>query len=108
MDMLERTAFDSQIAEQWMRDFPQQFQGRRNIECLVRAFARQLKEVQDVFRELEKLDLETAKGKNLDMVGDIVGLTRKEAGNPLYRIADIGSIYDISSFKTQQKEPMKM
>ncbi len=80
MDMLERTAFDSQIAEQWMRDFPQQFQGRRNIECLVRAFARQLKEVQDVFRELEKLDLETAKGKNLDMVGDIVGLTRKEAG----------------------------
>jgi hypothetical protein len=80
VDMLERTAFDSQIAEQWMRDFPQQFQGRRNIECLVRAFARQLKEVQDVFRELEKLDLETAKGKNLDMVGDIVGLTRKEAG----------------------------
>ena len=80
MDMLERTAFDSQTAEQLMRDFPQQFQGRRNIECLVRAFARQLKEVQDVFRELEKLDLETAKGKNLDMVGDIVGLTRKEAG----------------------------
>lgn len=70
-----------QIFDKWMQDFPQQFQGKKNIEVLVKAFARQLQEVRDVFHDLgTKLDIDTATGKNLDYVGTIIPLSRKEAG----------------------------
>jgi len=70
-----------QILDAWMRDIPQQFQGKHNIEVLFEAFARQLQELQQVFDDMStKLDLDTATGKNLDYVGTIIPLSRKEAG----------------------------
>ncbi len=69
------------ILNSWIDDLPQQFQGKQHIEALISAFSRQLEELHGVFKQLDtETDLESAVGKNLDMVGDIVSLTRKEAG----------------------------
>lgn len=69
------------ILDEWIEDLPQQFQNKENIETLIWAFSRQIEELLDVFRQLDtQTDLESAVGTNLDMVGDIVTLTRKEAG----------------------------
>ena len=63
-------------ASGWLRDMPQQFQGKRNIEILIRALARQMEEVETVLREINTLtDIDTARGKNLDYVGDIVWMS---------------------------------
>lgn len=70
-----------QILDSWLRDLPQQFLGKRNIEVLVKAFARQMQEILQVFDDLDtKLDINGAAGQNLDHVGTIVSLSRKEAG----------------------------
>lgn len=70
-----------QIADTWLRDMPQQFHGRHNIEVLVNAFARQMQELQQVFDDMNtKLELDVAIGQNLDYVGTIIPLSRKEAG----------------------------
>ena len=56
------------------------FWGQPKIETLVSAFARQLQELARVFSDInEKTDLETATGRNLDYVGTVIPLTRKEA-----------------------------
>ena len=69
------------ILENWLSDLPQQFQNKKNIEILIRAFSRQLEEVKKVFDDLDnKTDLENAEGKQLDHVGGIVHLSRKDAG----------------------------
>lgn len=69
------------ILDDWIYDLPQQFQGKKYIEVLIKAFSRQIEELHEVFRQLDtQTDLESAVGKNLDMVGDIITLTRKEAG----------------------------
>ena len=69
------TVFDS-----WLHDFPQQFLGQPKIEVLVAAFARQLQELKRVSSDInEKTNLETATGANLDYVGTMIPLTRKEA-----------------------------
>lgn len=70
-----------QILNEWMKDIPQQFLGKHNIEVLIKAFARQMQEIQQVFDDMKtKLDLDTATGQNLDYVGTIIPLSRKEAG----------------------------
>lgn len=70
-----------QILDGWLKDLPQQYLGQPNIEVLVSAFARQLQEVYQAFADVNDLtNLETATGKNLDYVGSILSLTRKEAG----------------------------
>lgn len=69
------------ILDDWYKDIPQQFLGKKNIEVLLRAFARQLQEVHQVFEDMKTmLDLDTATGQNLDYVGTIIPLSRKEAG----------------------------
>ncbi len=69
------------VLEEWFKDIPQQFLGKKNIEVLIRAFARQMQELLQVFDDLDTaLDLEKAGGQNLDYVGTIVSLSRKEAG----------------------------
>lgn len=69
------------IVDNWLNDLPQQFLEKKNIEALIRAFSKQLQELQQVFDDLENLtDLDTATGQNLDMVGTIIPLSRKEAG----------------------------
>lgn len=83
-----------QIADRWLRDLPQQFLGKHNIEVLIKAFARQLQELQEVFNDLNtQLDIETAEGKNLDYVGTIFPLSRKEAGE----LAGIGATEPVIS-----------
>ncbi len=72
---------NEQLARGWLRDMPQQFQGKPKIEILIRALARQLEEVEAVLGEINELtDVDSAQGKNLDYVGDIVCMSRKEAG----------------------------
>lgn len=74
-------------ADEWMNDMPQQFLGKKKIRSLVEAFARQLDELQQTFEDMGSLlDIDTASGKNLDYVGTIVPLDRKEAGE----LAEIG------------------
>lgn len=70
-----------QIVDSWLRDMPQQFLGKARIEALIEAFSKQMQELQKVFDDLENFtDLDTATGQNLDMVGTIIPLSRKEAG----------------------------
>ena len=69
------------ILDDWYKDIPQQFLGKKNIEVLLNAFARQLQEVYQVLEDMKTmLDLDTATGQNLDYVGTIIPLSRKEAG----------------------------
>lgn len=68
------------IYNEWINDLPQQFQGKQNIGHLIRTFSKQMQEIYDVFGQLKnETDLDTAIGKNLDVVGDIVNLSRKDA-----------------------------
>jgi hypothetical protein len=70
-----------QIADNWLNDIPQQFLGKERIEALIKAFSRQLQEIMEVISDLDNCtDIDTATGQNLDMVGTIIPLTRKEAG----------------------------
>lgn len=66
--------------DKWLNDLPQQFQGKPNIEVLIKAISRQLQEIFNVFNTINSnTDLGTAIGQNLDYVGTIIPLTRKEA-----------------------------
>ncbi len=68
------------ILDNWIEDMPSQFHDRHNIEALVRAFSKQLEEIQQVYDDIDKkTDIDTAVGKNLDGVGTIVDLSRKDA-----------------------------
>lgn len=61
-------------------DIPSQFSGKKNIEVFLSAFQRQLDELFSVFEELNlRTDLDSANGVNLDMVGNILSLSRKDA-----------------------------
>ncbi len=69
------------VFDGWINDIPSQFREKKNIEILIKAFSKQLQEVQQMFADLyEKTDLDVAVGQNLDYVGTIIPLTRKEAG----------------------------
>ena len=72
-----------------IRDFPEQFQGKKNIEAICSAFDIQMAELYSALLSIrDKTSLDTAEGKQLDMIGDIVGLTRGDAtllcGNEAY------------------------
>lgn len=59
---------------------PNQFKGKKNIEALLYAFDKQSEELIDVFYSIKfETALDTAVGKQLDRIGEIVGLTRAEA-----------------------------
>ena len=75
------------ILDKWLDDLPQQFQGKKHIEDLISVFAKQMEDLHRVFKQLDaETDLESAVGANLDMVGDIVTLTRKEADRKSTRL----------------------
>lgn len=64
-----------------LKDFPEQFKDKRLVSVLTSAFDRQLQELHEVFLSLHTdLALDNAVGEQLDRAGDIVGLTRAEAG----------------------------
>ena len=65
-----------QIADIWLRDLPQQFQSKHNIEVLIKAFSKQMQELDKVFQDLNTMtDIDDAVGQNLDYVGTIIPLT---------------------------------
>ena len=62
-------------------DLVEQFRGKPNIEALVEVIGIELQQVADFYEQLRtERDLDHAVGKQLDGVGDIVVMTRKEAG----------------------------
>lgn len=68
------------MLERLAADFPQQFKEKNNIEAIASAFDKQVKQVTDVFDSIRfDTALDTAVGKQLDRIGEIVGLTRAEA-----------------------------
>ena len=70
------------------RDLLEQFKSKPNIEVYQKALARQLDELYQFFDDLNTLRwLKTAKGKQLDGIGDIVVLSRTDA-LAISRLAD--------------------
>lgn len=62
-------------------DLVEQFRGKTNIEALMEVIGIQLQEVFDFYEQLRtERSVEKAVGKQLDGVGDIAVMTRKEAG----------------------------
>lgn len=62
-------------------DLVEQFRGKANIEALMEVIGAQLQQVYDFYDQLRQdRGVHTAVGKQLDGVGDIVVMTRKEAG----------------------------
>lgn len=71
------------LLDDWIEDLPQQFKNKNNIYILVKALAKQLQEIEDTFGDIDNLTIETATGKNLDYIGTIIPVTRKEAATIL-------------------------
>lgn len=68
------------ITESFLGKLPEQFKRKHNIEVLVRAFAAEMEELEEAFRELETLrSICTAFGRQLDGIGEIVDLSRVES-----------------------------
>jgi len=70
------------IYEDWIspEKIPMQFQGKTNIDAIIRAFSKQLQEVAEIFDQLkEATNLDDAIGINLDNIGEIAVLSRSEA-----------------------------
>lgn len=66
--------------QQLKDDTIQQFRGKAKIDALNKAVGRQLNEVRSFYEQLNlERSLSTAYGIQLDSIGDILGLTRKEA-----------------------------
>lgn len=63
------------------QDTIEQFRGKPNIQALHNAFARQLQELYGFFCQLNNRSLPEATGMQLDGIGEIVALTRREAGD---------------------------
>ena len=83
------------IYEKWLADIPQQFHGKKNIDVLLRAFSRQMDEIAQVFDDLKcKVDLDSASGVNLDRLGGVVNLSRKEAASLNKRISAYSEMTD--------------
>ena len=63
-----------------LEDLPQQFRDKEKIGVLTNAIDRQLNELCEVFNDLNLLrSIYTATGKQLDLLGEIVVLSRTEA-----------------------------
>lgn len=68
------------ITKSFLDKIPEQFKKKHNIEVLMKAFAAELEELVEVFRELETLRaISTAFGEQLDGIGEIVVLSRVDS-----------------------------
>lgn len=66
--------------EKMIVDLLEQFRGKKNIGAIVAAYARQLQEVYDFLVSLlNLLDLDLCTGAQLDLIGEIVVLSRYDA-----------------------------
>lgn len=62
-------------------DLVEQFRDKPKIEDLIEVLGKQLQDVYDFYQQIaSQLDVKTATGKQLDLEGDIIVLSRKEAG----------------------------
>ncbi|MCX4355850.1 MAG: DUF2612 domain-containing protein [Oscillospiraceae bacterium] len=86
--------------ERLLSDLVEQFKYKPVISALAEAVGEQLSEVSTFFEELKTLRwLHTAEGKQLDGIGDIVVLSRKEAGE-LASFTRTDYIIDDEQYKT--------
>lgn len=84
------------LVEEWKNEIPCQFQGKKNLNAVIDAVGAQFTELEAVFSDIiNKTDVRTATGKNLDMVGDIVGISRNDAYN-LLELTSIDELDDSS------------
>ena len=71
---------DTGYREKMNNDLLEQFRGRKNIGVVANSYARQLQEVHDVLQSLlGLLDLDSCVGAQLDLIGEIVVLSRYDA-----------------------------
>ena len=91
----------------WMADIPCQFIGKKNIDILISAFAKQIEELEQVYEDLKtKTSLDTAKGQNLRYVGDIMATSVKEAQTILKDVSN-EEIQDETYRKVLQYKALK-
>lgn len=82
------------MTELWKKEIPSQFRGKPNLEAVIDAIGKQLDELDDVYSALmNEVDIDVAKGWNLDMLGGIVNISRHDAYDML-RITTMDSLTD--------------
>ena len=70
------------MIEKLIKDFPQQFKDGLNINAITNAIDKQVKDLQDAFKDLtDKRSLDESTGMRLDLMGSNIGLTRAQAMN---------------------------
>lgn len=71
---------NSVLTEIWKKEIPSQFQGKPNLSAVIDAFGKQLDELEETYKALmTKVDIDSAQGTNLDMLGGIVNISRRDA-----------------------------
>lgn len=81
------------LAKEWKTELPWQFKSQENLDAIITAIGDQLTELENVNYDLKyNLDVGTATGKNLDMIGDIVGISRIEA----YSLLELVRLQDMT------------
>ena len=74
------TEYNFNYYEKMVNDLLEQFRGRKNIGVVVASYARQLQEVYEFLLSLlNLLDLDACTGAQLDIIGEIVVLSRYDA-----------------------------
>lgn len=74
------TEYNFDYRQKMVDDLLEQFRGKKNISVLVESYAQQFQEVYDFLMSLLKLlDLEACTGAQLDLIGEIVVLSRYDA-----------------------------
>ena len=73
-------AYNFHYSDKMVNDLLEQFRGRKNIGVVVASYARQLQEVYEFLLSLlNLLDLDACTGAQLDIIGEIVVLSRYDA-----------------------------
>ena len=88
---------DYDYIQELRRDLPQEFKSRPRIDALIRAFGRQLNELLLFFQELNLgRYITTAEGSQLDTIGNILVLSRRDAQEIL---GDVSGELDDESYR---------
>lgn len=64
--------------EEIMELLPSQFRDKPKLNAILKAASTQIEEMIEMFEAVDALTIDTATGKNLDMIGDIVNLSRMD------------------------------
>lgn len=91
------------FTEKLKSDLLSQFVGKPNLNAIMNAFGNQLSDVYQFYSQLQTMrSVTTAIGQQLDGIGDIVDLSRLEAGalSTLTNMENVGNILDDENFRT--------